>query len=304
MTLLQDVINGASSETPVATLLRQVKILSSRTGTASLATWVGQELSGYADDENVPTYRGPFQVRPLGHFVGGFGAEVRNAQIPPSTLPHELREGQLFNLVLEQGIRQIEEWSKAEHTAFAWPADTIPLYNHLVSTGAAQRIVRSDMGLVEVHYAVTASTFVGVLDAVRNKVLDLALDLERVAPLAGQPDAPREQQGLAVAAIHNHFHAVSNVAINSVGTSQVVVGPPRPGDVDSLIRYLGAAGVPAASLQELTDAAAADVADPGTGTGKQSWARTRAWLTHAATDTGTGALGGVIGAAAGSFLGG
>lgn len=308
VTLLDEVIQGASGTTPVAVLLRQVKVLSARTQTAGLAAWVNHELNGYSDDVDVPHYRGPFTILPLGHFVGPFGSEARNVQIPPSTFPAELRDGSLFKVIYDQSIVQLEEWAKSEHTNFSWPADAVPMYHHLLRTGEVSSVMQPMMVLAEVHYTLPATTFLGIMDTVRNKVLDLALELEQVAPLAGQPDTPAEQQAPAAAVIHNHFHAASNVAIGSPGTSQVVVGIPVADDVDALLRYLGGAGLPPVQLHELADAIAADQAEDHRSDEqheqKTRWSRTSAWLTRAATDTGTGALGGAIATAAAGFLGG
>ena len=115
MTLLDEVIQGASGTTPVAVLLRQVKVLSARTQTAELAAWVNHELNGYRADVDVPNYRGPFTILPLGHFVGPYGTEAKNVQIPPSTFPANLRDGSLFNVIFDQSIVQLEEWANSEH---------------------------------------------------------------------------------------------------------------------------------------------------------------------------------------------
>lgn len=304
VTLLDDVIAGASGDASVARLLRQVKVLSSRTRTAALASWVDQELNGYGPSEDVPTYRGPFPLVPLGHFVGPFQSEVRNVQIPPSTFPAKYRDGQLFNIVFEQPIAQIETWAKDDFTNIAWPPDAPRLYQHLISTGEVSPVVRSDMVLADVRCPVAGTTFVGVLTAVRNMVLDLALELERVAPLAGQSNVPLDQQDPAVAVINNHFHGSSNVAIGSQGTSQVVVNVPERDDVQGLLRFLGAAGMSPSLLRDLELALEEDEAEAREKDASPRWTRARVWLSRAATDASTGALGGIIAAAAAGFLGG
>lgn len=307
VTLLDDVIQGASGTTSVAVLLRQVKVLSARTQTAELATWVNQELGGYSNEMEVPSYRGPFSIQPLGHFLGPYGSEAKNVQIPPSTFPAELREGLLFKVIFDQSIVQLEEWAKTDHTNFSWPSDAVRMYRHLLATGKASPVMQPTMVLAEVRYTVPATAFLAIIDTVRNKVLDLALELEQVAPLAGQPDTPAEQREPAAAVINNYFQSATNIAIGSPGSSQVMVESPSQGDVDTLLRYLGAVGLPPSQLKELADAIAADQAErnqPDETTGQDSrWDRTKAWLTRAATDTGTGALGGAITTAATGFVG-
>lgn len=304
VTLLDEVIQGASGDASVATLLRQVKVLSSRTQTASLASWVDQELNGYRSSDDVPDYRGPFPLHPLGHFIGPFQSEVRNVQIPPSTFSAKYRDGQLFNIIFEQPIAEIETWAKDDFTNISWPPDAQRFYHHLISTGEVTPVVRTDMVLASVHCPVASTTFVGILNAVRNKVLDLALELEQVAPMAGQPNVPSDQKDPAAAVINNHFHGSSNVAIASHGASQVVVNLPERDDSQGLLRFLGGAGLAPSLLQELEQALEEDEADDRYQRPESRWSRSRAWLGRAATDTTTGALGGVIAAAAASFLGG
>jgi hypothetical protein len=47
MTLLDDVISGASGQAPVAGSLRQGKVLASRTDADPLGGWIDHELAGY-----------------------------------------------------------------------------------------------------------------------------------------------------------------------------------------------------------------------------------------------------------------
>ena len=185
-----------------------------------------------------------------------------------------------------------------------WPADGVRYYNYGIQQGTISPIVQGGMVLAQVIRPVSAHVFVGVLDAVRNKVLDLALELEQAAPAAGQPDAPADTNSHAAQIINNYsFQGSSNVAIHSSDVTQTVQLP-RPGDAKALLRYLGAAGVPPEGLIRLQEALQADQTDREGGGHTGRWERTRAWLSVAATDVGTGATGGAIGSAAAAFLGG
>lgn len=305
MTLLDEVIDGSSGNAPVAQLLRQVKVLASRTGTPDLEAWVDHELGGWADDVEVPSYRGPFGIRPLGHFVGPYGMEAKNVEIPPSTFPAKLRDGILFKRIFDDPIASIETMAAKEVTTFGWPPDAVRMYHYMLQRGEITQVVNDLLVLAEVRYPVPGTTFADIVGTVRNKILDLALELERVAPMAGQRDVPPEQTAPAAAVINNHFHGASNVAIGGVGTSQVVVEVPTAGDQRALLRYLGAAGLPAEDLVELERELEADrdTRPVGAEESGASWPRTRAWLARAATETATGALGGAIVAAAAGFLG-
>jgi len=287
MTLLQEIIDGASgTDVPVSTLLRKVKVLAARTGTAaSLGQWVDQELSGYDEVDSVPSYRGPHPTLVLGDFYGAFGSGVKNVQIPPISFPAELRDGPLFNVTFMQPLAEIEDLALQDVTRLAWPPDGITYYNYGVQQREIQRIVREDMALAQVVRPVSRSVLTGIIDAVRTRVLDLALDIESVAPDAGEPGATDETKREAQQVVNNYnFHgAGSNIAIGSTNVTQTV-NLPSPGDLDGLMRYLGAAGVPPGDLVALETALQED-GDAGESGPEGS--RVKAWLAKVSADFGT-----------------
>ncbi len=299
VTLLEDIITGACGETSISSLLRQLRVLASRTGGAPLDVWVSSELNGYGPDDAVPAYRGPFRLAALGHFLGRFGAEMRNVPIPPSTFPEGMRRS-AFDVELRNPIAELEEMAKSPASTVGWPADMVQFYNSLVAQGVIQRFLRDDFVLAQVQQPLPAHMVVGVLDAVRTRALDVALELEREAPSAGEPAASAEVRERASTIINNYFNAPSNIAIQSPG-SQLTVPPPAAGDVDGLIAFLSAAGLSPLQLRGLSDAVAEDGANGSASTGR--WERVRAWFGAAMTDVGTGAAGSALAAAAAGFLG-
>ena len=114
------------------------------------------------------------------------------------------------------------------------------------------------MVLAEVRYHVGNTTLLQLQRPCAQKILELALKVERVAPLAGQKDVPAEQTAPAAAAIiNNHFHAPASVAIGGDAT-QIVVDAPTPGDTDALLRYLVAARLRLELVAELEEQLKAD----------------------------------------------
>lgn len=151
MTLLDEVIEGASGNAPVAQLLRQVKVLASRIGTPTLEAWVDHELGGYADDVEIPSYRGPFGTRPLRHFVGPHGMEAKNVEIPPTTFPAKLRDGIQFKRVFDDPIASIEKMAATEFTTFGWPPDAVRMYHYMLQHGEVTQVVNDLLVLAEVR---------------------------------------------------------------------------------------------------------------------------------------------------------
>ncbi len=86
MTKLADIIDSATGEAvSTPSLLRMLKVVASRLGTAPLEDWVDRELSGYGEKDDLPAYRGPFPATAMGIFVGPFQSRVTVA-IPPGGL--------------------------------------------------------------------------------------------------------------------------------------------------------------------------------------------------------------------------
>ncbi|WP_341717680.1 hypothetical protein QQG74_28220 [Micromonospora sp. FIMYZ51] len=303
MTLLTEIIDGASGEASVARLLRQLKVVAARTGTGRLAEWVDHELSGYPDSAPLPDYRGPFRPPILGHFIGPFNTEARNMPIPEISFPEDMRKSALFEVGFTQPVAELEELASKESVNMGWSADAVEYYNWGVAQGKIRRIMHPGMGLVNASRPFPRQIFVGILDAVRNRVLDLALELERVAPEAGQPDAHQDSRDRAAQVMntYNFYGSSNNVAIESSSFSQVV--NVTPGDEPSLVRALEAAGVSEASIQELRTALEEDRREAGGDHPREPGARVRGWLARTTTQVGVGAAGGLITEAVKAFLG-
>lgn len=306
MTLLQDLVDGAAGDTvPVPTLLRQLKVVAARTDAAPLAEWVRYELEGYPSDVTVPTYRGPFNGPTLGRFQL-LGNNVSEQPMSPSRYPWVWPAAARR---ITSPIAELEHLIGEAQIGIRWPDEAIEAYNDEVSRARMSGALLIEE-LISATRLVDRHFIAGLLSAVRCRVLGLALELEKVAPSAGQPNAPAETVAAAQQVITTHFHGpIANVAIASEGTIQsVTVQLPAPGDETMLLRYLGAHGVDPAQLVALREALDLDQQDSGGRHPRRAGARVRAWLTQASTDLGTNAAGGVIGAALtaglGAFFGG
>lgn len=236
MALLTEIIDAASSDTlSVATLLRKMKVLAARTGTGQLAEWVDHELMGYPDATSLPRYRGPFTPPVFGHFIGSFNQEAKGVPIAPVTFPEDQRDGPLFKVWLLGSLAEIEEMATKEVTRMVWPSDALRYYNWGIGDGTILGTVQEDMVLMEAVRPLPRQIFVGVIDAVRNRTLDLALELEASAPRAGEPGATAEMREAAQKVVNNHFNFApnsfasnSNFAIGSSHFTQTVEMPQGP----------------------------------------------------------------------------
>lgn len=290
MTLLTALIDGASGDTAVTTLLRKVKVVASRAEVPALDDWVDHELDGYPPGVELPEYRGPFEAEVLGIFSGPFGSGLQNAPIPSVGFPKDYRDGPLFNITYTQSIAQIQELAAGEGSLQApWPANAIALTNSLMAQGKVS--LYNDMGLQQAWRVVSRSQIVAIVDTVRTRILDLALTMERDNPQAGESGGPALTPEAKQTIVTNIFGGTPNVAVASSDFSQSVAI--AKGDADSLSSQLSAIGLPREEIEALWGAIEADgglqVAEVGE--------NTSSWLTRLmirSQELGLGTAGGVI----------
>lgn len=248
----------------------------------------------------MPLYRGPLPAMVLGHFVGPFGSEMKNVPIPPMTFPEDLRNGPLFQLWITNPVAEIEKWATQDSISTHWSGDALQYYNYGVANERIRPVVMEGMVLASAHRPIASGVFISVLDQVRNRILDLALEIEKVAPDAGQPDPDPVDKNLTSGVVRTYnFYGQSNVAIESRDVTQNI-GLPLADDVDGLIKFLAASGMELEQLNELKAEIDLDEADNVVGPSR--WQRTRNWLAMASTDAGSNAAGNIISAAAAAFL--
>ncbi len=281
MTLLRTIQDAAVGGTEsITALLRRCKVLAARLGSVELGEWVDRELNGYETVEGLPKYR-VVSVRSLGHFSGPFGSGLRNAEIPASCIPEKFREW-VDTANLTQPIGAYEDLVASGEKSFEipWPADLVALVG---------RNIYQRMNCMAAWQEVPRGSIIAILDTVRNKVLNFALDIERICPDAGEapPSAPviaseKVQQVFQT----NIYGSVGNLAPGALGPQQIVGPMVAQGDFASLSTHLKALGINESDIDELKAAIESDRAG-----GKPSLGRkVGEWLGKMLGKAGEGAL--------------
>jgi hypothetical protein len=222
---------------------------------------------------------------------------MRNAPIPSALFPQEFRAGMLFNIIFLQPIAELEELTKGDGVLQSpWPANAIAYVNGLIVSSRME--IYGDMGLLQAWRHISKPQIVAIIDSVRNRILDLALTMEKSYPESGQPDSPplpMEAQQLIVTNIYGR----SNVAVATSNFSQFMSS--EPGDRDGLAKVLDSIGVPEEEVRGLFEALESDG-----NVESEIGPHTKRWLGNLMTragDLGIGAAGGVIAEAVSRFLG-
>lgn len=242
-----EAVDGAQD---LSNLLRKCRILAQRLANEDLKTWVIKELDGYDPEEDLPDYRVLNQALILADYFGAFGAQLRNVRVPITSIPKEYRDF-IAGVRANQGVRQIQEQiecAKDGSLRIAIPPEAYGAISNLN--------VREDMAMASAVKIVNTSFLQGILDAVRNRILNFTLELESQAPSTGDPlEGLRVNKPDVIQHIFN-TEIKGNVGNVSQGGSNISqVANVLTGDSDSLHTALRAIGLTDKDAGNLVDAA-------------------------------------------------
>ncbi|MGH2372141.1 MAG: hypothetical protein ACRDIC_01495 [bacterium] len=286
LTQLRDLITDPSAR--ITDILRRAKVLAVTLKQEEFKAWVTHELNGYPSEADLPPYR-RFNSPPQGTFSGPFGSQVSNYQLPIYPMPDVLQQ-MASELRLPHPIAQIETLAKAgeDTLRFPWPTEAaILLRDKIQLTGG--------FVLVEVYQPITKAQLEGILDAVRNRLLDFLLAIQELRPEVVESDdalqtIPPERISQA---FHFNVYGGQPVIAAGHGVSQQVIQV-TPGNLPELIKMLRGVGIDQPDLQELESAIRDDGKRPRGSLGD----RVKAWMAKMMTKAIEGTWNVATGAAA------
>ena len=243
------------SKVPISDILRKAKILASLLKNGEFKHWVDAELTGYDNCDDLPDYR-IFEPVNLGTFSGPFGKRVTNYPIPVALLPDSIR---LFaeRSQFMGGIKELEaaasQAAKKEGHRFSWPPEMVII--------AREHLPMSDGSiLVEAWKPFSKSQMEGILDQVRNRLLDFLLELQQI-----NPDVMKSENAIRSVPsdkVQNIFNTTilggQNIVSTGTDFSQKVTQSVKVKDAQSLLGYLRNLGLPEDALEDLKNALAQD----------------------------------------------
>jgi hypothetical protein len=282
--------DAAAGETPTSQLLRRLKVVAARSKLPSLAEWVDHELSGYPPSSQLPAFRGPLDVQVRGRFLGPFGSSHEAGVIPSMAIQARYRED-LFRVSFREPLAELETLIASKTSVVVyWSANLAACFDQLLEPGT------SVFPGYECHGAwrvIGPGMLVGIIDNVRTRLMNLALELE---PLEIDGSVPPERRKSAEVVVMQINGGTNNVAIASQDFEQGI-DLPKPGDVDGLLAALREADISADLVDDLTTALSEDDATGSASMGPRVTAWLGRWTLHAATtaeSVAVGASGGVV----------
>ena len=275
MSLIDEIRSDLVEEsTNLSNTLRKAKILARSIGLPELTEWADSELNGYNDREKVPDYR-RFVPTNFGTFSGPFGSGVKNVALPTSPLPDTVRDF-AENLFLMDGVAALQT-QVSDGAQIRWRQEMIML--------ARDAINMPGMVLVDAHQPIPAYVFSGVLDQVKNRLLDFVLGLEDndVTPenldnRTVEPEVARNVFNITIQGDRNIVASGEHVSQQSTQS--------RKNDIDSLIQHLSTLNIDGGDLDELRDAVSQETSVPSR---NQYGPKLGAWLGGMMSKAATGA---------------
>jgi hypothetical protein len=248
-------------------VLLKLRFLAARLGSDVLEEWVKHELEGYPKDAEVPDYR-RVAVSYTGTFSGPFGSGVKNAPIPSAII--DKHAGEHWSLrQMRESISALEALIRSSNsgTLHIRAANLILLL---------QGKVYEDLACNEISGTISTSALVGIQTAVRARILDLTLQLERRVPLAGEielgpqkrtaePPQAEAVTNITYNVIHGHQTTITNSGAGAAFEFEI-----HQGEANHFERALTEAGIPAKSAKELTEIVRSEHPEPGEAFGSKA----------------------------------
>ncbi|HEV2496003.1 MAG TPA: hypothetical protein VG204_23480 [Terriglobia bacterium] len=249
--LLDDIIETAvDSSKHLSDLLRKCLLLAYELKNDRLKAWANQELNGYTSHENLPPYR-LVSVASYGDFTGPLGAAVRNYPIPPAAL-----EGNHQDWALFQSVSAYEDavTSGTFDLQLLWPGNMVLYYQQRLMDGYV---------LVSAWQSVPKSSIIDLLDTIRNRTLNMALEIksELGAATANLGSVGSSEMGRIEQTIVNNIYGGTNYfasgqsQITQSATIQTTISVGSRPELDAVLLR---SGLTSADLEELGKAEEAD----------------------------------------------
>jgi AbiTii len=216
----------------LASVLRKARVLAAELDNEPLRQWASHELNGYPDEAALPPYRAMRPVPVRGTFAGPGGSRAENMPIPQLSVDERLRDGWLFNFAFTEPVAVYEEALRADQGDLKapWPAEALVV---------ARPRVLEWMECMTAWRVLTRGQIIGVVEGVRNRLLEFVLELKREAPEAG--DVPASELPLSkdrvtqIVSMTIYAGSVTDQSVNVQGVAGNIAGGhgnrSRQGDV-------------------------------------------------------------------------
>lgn len=235
---------AADGNTPIPELLRKALLISTKLGLHDFRQWVLNELNGYDDTEDLPSYRlihGDLRVH--NPYRGYIPFLIEDSEISKMVR-------QVYVMQSVDSLSHVLVEARGQTVTFPFPPEAEAVLMRMQDSFSAMRPTR----------IVACNQIAGILEQIRTRLLDWALQLEAEGVLGegltfSETEKRRVEmsQGISI----NNFQGV----LGNVSNSQVQQNlnmTITPGNFSSLASYLANHDVSAEDLRDLENAVRQD----------------------------------------------
>lgn len=249
MSLLHEIQSAVLQDNAdLGPILLKLRLLAARIGSQPLAEWVRYESEGYPEDSDVPHYR-TIPVSYTANFSGPFGSGIKNAPISPFLI-EEFAGKHWVKYEMRESIAAVDDLLSSSENGRDLGINAANLILLL------QGKVYADYACNSVTGKISRSSLASIRHAVRSRVLELTLELEKSVPEvvnvvlgpAALPSAPNAAAATQIAQQIIYGNYTSIAATGNGATIQVTVVPHNE---KSLADYLTNSGMAEEDALEL-----------------------------------------------------
>lgn len=234
---------ASDGKCPVDELLRKALIIATKLRIDDFRAWVQQELNGYGNRKDAPAYRViPTRMYQVNRWRGG---------LVPVVFGDSEMEDLICRVPMTQAISEIQALvDRGTSFHLSVPADEAALHWRLMNGGEPMELVKEGSSV----------NLSGVIDAVRNTVLEWSLRLEEQGILGEGMRFTSEEKAIAMTSQNIHIGSFQGILGDVAGSTvtQSLNMSIKAGDFNSLKQQLIEAGVSADDLESLKEALDAD----------------------------------------------
>lgn len=278
--LLDKIIELATdNQQPLTVLLRQCIVLAHEMKNEQLKEWANHELNGYPDETVVPKYR-TVRAGATGIFKAGYMFPSTKRPIPAVAMEEAHRDfAEIVHLrepvnAYETNLTTLKA-GNGRVFAYEWNANLIAYYQETFMEGHA---------LIKAWQEIPLGVIAGMLDTIRTRVLNMALELKSEI---GESDADLKK----VKQNSSEAEKVNSIVLTQIfgGTVYMAAGQQNVnvqniavGNWEDLKKALESLGIPQGELDKLSQDIQQD--------GKTLGTRVRAWISRNAAKVLDGGL--------------
>jgi hypothetical protein len=287
--------DAINADVPIATVLRKCAVLAAQLKNVELRDWAFHELNGYGDDD-IPTYR--VIPAPALANITASGWQHKSAPLASILLPDKLQKRSAA-IEFAEPVAALQSLvagaSETGMVMMAWPGDWVLWVQTEGKFNKAARVA-----VHAIWQEVSKAAVVGIIDTVRNRVLEFCLRLGEQSPEllneSGEAVASPAIETVArnifnqVFVFGNHTGTIANASPGATATTNV-----EAGDLAGLLETLRELGVPEGDVQDLGQSIVLEKDTGGVGPKVTGWlARASQAVASGAWKIGSGVGVGVI----------